>query len=227
MYEEKKAGIRNQLLEVRFSPNELLHYAGDLTEREQMETWLKHHRGNIDRYPHTPAIQKCISEMIHCTHQGTMKRLYMESKALEFIALFAESDNYGSIGGNLTLRHDDITKLKRVHELVQIHYEQPLSIRELAKQVGMNEFKLKKGFRELFGMTIFELVRQKRMEKALWYMEVEHMNVGKAAVSVGYSNVSNFTTNFRKHYGCNPSEYLKSFHQLDLERHKQLNVIDK
>ncbi|MCE5172360.1 AraC family transcriptional regulator [Paenibacillus profundus] len=226
VYEEKKAGIRNQLLEIRLTPNELLHYAGDLTEKQQMETWLRHHRGNIDRYPDTPAIQKCVSEIIHCTYQGTMKRLYMESKALEFIALFGESDGYGSVGGSMALRRDDITKLKRVHELVQIHVEQPLSIRELAKQVGMNECKLKKGFREMFGMTIFELVRQKRMEKALWYMEVERLNVGETAVSVGYSNASNFTTTFRKHYGCNPSEYLKRIDQLDLERHRLQNSLE-
>ncbi|MEK3723197.1 AraC family transcriptional regulator [Paenibacillus sp. FSL H8-0034] len=226
VYEEKKAGIRNQLLEIRLSPDELLQYAGDVTEKGQMETWLKHHRGNIDRYPDTPAIQKCVSEMIHCTYHGTMKRLYMESKALEFIALFGESDGYGSVGGSMTLRHDDITKLKRVHELVQIHYEQPLSIRELAKRAGLNEFKLKKGFRELFGVTIFELVRQKRMEKALWYMEVEGLNVGETAVSVGYSNVSNFTTTFRKHYGCNPSEYLKHMDQQKVVRNRLPNNLN-
>lgn len=69
-------------------------------------------------------------------------------------------------------------------------------------------------------MTIFELVRIKRMEKALWYMEVEGLNIGKTAVSVGYSNVSNFTTTFRKHYGCNPSEYLKRIEQQTLERNR-------
>ncbi|MFB9750240.1 hypothetical protein ACFFNY_01530 [Paenibacillus hodogayensis] len=146
-----------------------------------METWLKHHHGNIDPFPNTPAIQRCISEMIHCTHLGTMKRLYMESKALEFIALFGESDGYGSVGGSVMLRHSDISKLQQARELVQKHFEQPLSIRELSKRVGLNEFKLKKGFRELFDMTIFELVRQIRMEKALWYMEVERLNVGETA----------------------------------------------
>ncbi|MBE9914114.1 helix-turn-helix transcriptional regulator [Paenibacillus donghaensis] len=226
VYEEKKAGIRNQLLEIRFTPDELLHYAGDLTEKQRMETWLRHHRGNIDRYPDTPAIQRCVSEMIHCTHLGTMKRLYMESKALEFIALFGESDGYGSVGGSILLHRDDIMKLQQTRDLVNNHFEQPLSIRELSKRVGMNEFKLKKGFRELFGMTIFELVRQKRMEKALWYMEVARLNVGETAVSVGYSNASNFTTAFRKHYGCNPSEYVKRINQLDLERNRQQNGLN-
>lgn len=223
VYEEKKAGVRNQLLEIRLTPDELLHYAGDLTEKQQMETWLRQYRGNIDCYPETPAIQRCVSEMIHCSHLGTMKRLYMESKALELIALFGESDGYGSVGGSMLLCREDITKLQQTHKLVQNHFEQPLSIRELAKRVGMNEFKLKKGFRELFGMTIFELVRQKRMEKALWYMEVTRLNVAETAVSVGYSNASNFTTAFRKYYGCNPSEYVKRINQLDLERNRQLN----
>ncbi|GEB32231.1 helix-turn-helix domain-containing protein [Brevibacillus parabrevis] len=221
--EEKKAGIRNQLLEVRFTPDELLRYAEDVTEQRKMESWLKHHRGNIDQYPNTPAIQRCVSEMIHCSHLGAMKRLYMESKALEFLALFGESGGYGDVGGDIMLRREDISRLQQAHALVQQHLEQPLSIRELAKRVEMNEFKLKKGFRELFGMTIFELVRQKRMEKALWYLEVARLNVGEAAASVGYSNASNFTTAFRKHYGCNPSELVKRINQLDVEQNKVTN----
>lgn len=223
VYEEKKADIRNQLLEIRFTPVELLRYAEDVTEKRKMEKWLNHHRGNIDQYPNTPAIQRCVSEMIHCKHFGAMKRLYLESKALEFLALFGESDGYGHVGGNMMLRRSDISKLELAHELVQEHFEQPLSIRALSKRIEMNEFKLKKGFRELFGMTIFELVRQKRMEKALWYLEVERLNVGEAAASVGYSNASNFTTAFRKHYGCNPSDLIKRINQLDVENNKLKN----
>ncbi|NQX47977.1 helix-turn-helix transcriptional regulator [Paenibacillus tritici] len=224
VYEEKKAGIQNQLVEIRFTPDELLRYAEDSSEKRKMETWLKHHRGNIDQFPNTPTLQRCVFDMFHCTHLGTLKRLYLESKALEFITLFGESDAYGSVGGNMIIRRDDISKLKQAHELVKIHFEQPLSIRELSQRVGMNEFKLKKGFRELFDMTIFELVRQQRMEKALWYMEVAHLNVGETAVSVGYSNASNFTTAFRKHYGCNPSDYVKRISQLNLEQNKRFGL---
>ncbi len=218
--EEKKAGVRNHLVEIRFTPEGLLHYAVDSSERNKMERWLKHYRGNIDDYSITPAIQKCVAEMMHCSHNGSMKRLYMESKAMEFIALFSETDGYGVIGGSLLLQRDDMIKLQLARELVQKHFEQPLSIRELAKRIGMNEFKLKKGFRELFGMTIFELVRQARMEKAIWYMETAHLNVGETAVSVGYNNVSNFTAIFRKHYGCNPSEYIKQLQHAELEKNK-------
>lgn len=209
VYEQKKAGVRNHLLEVRFAPEQLLRYAESQAETQKMESWLSHHRGNIDAYPNSPAIVQCVTEMLHCPHFGAMKRLYLEGKSLELIALFGESDGYGSMDGRMQLHRSDLSKLHHAHALVQMHFEQPLSIRELSKQIGMNEVKLKKGFRQLFGMTIFELVRKKRMEKALWYLEVAHLNVGEAAVSVGYSNASNFTTNFRKHYGCNPSDYMK------------------
>ncbi|MCY9517680.1 helix-turn-helix transcriptional regulator [Paenibacillus apiarius] len=218
VYEEKKAGLRTQLLEIRLSPGELFRYAADAAEKHKMETWLQRHKGSIDRYPDSPAIQRCVSELMHCTYKGPMKRLYMESKAMEFIALFGEIEGLDVVGGNCFLRRDDIEQLNMARQLVLNHFEKPLSIRELSRLAGLNEFKLKKGFRELFGMTIFELVRKKRMEQALWHMEAERMNVGEAAVAVGYSNVSNFTATFRKHYGCNPSEYVKRIGQLDMKQ---------
>ncbi|MCG7405962.1 AraC family transcriptional regulator [Paenibacillus sp. ACRRX] len=218
VYEEKKAGIHHQLLEIRLEPSELFHYAGDVLEKHQIETWLQRHKGSIDRVPDSSAIQRCVSDLIHCTYTGTMKRLYMESKAMEYIALFGEIDGLEVTNPQLNLQRNDMDRLHDAKQLIVSHYEHPLSIRQLARLVGLNEFKLKKGFRERYGMTIFELVRRERMEKALWHMEVEQMNVGEAAVSVGYSNASNFTTMFRKHYGCNPSEYVRRMKQQDMKR---------
>ncbi|MGG1659940.1 helix-turn-helix domain-containing protein [Brevibacillus sp. NRS-1366] len=106
-------------------------------------------------------------------------------------------------------RKQDRETIKQVREIILGHLENPFSIRQLSRQVGMNECKLKQGFREMYGMTIFELVRKARMEKAVWLMETEQLNIGQTAASVGYSNASNFTAAFRKHYGCNPSEYVK------------------
>ena len=211
VYMEKKAGIRTQSLEVRMSPDELIRYAGDAGESRRFEALLASHKGSIDRVPDSPAIQRCVLDLIHCTYKGAMKRLYMESKAMELIALFARDE--GEESRSFVLRPDDADKLHAARKLVLSNLESPLSIRELAYRAGINEFKLKKGFRDLFGTTVFELVRQKRMEKAIWLMEADGMNVGETAVSLGYSNLSNFTTAFRKQYGCNPSEYLKRIHQ--------------
>ncbi|MGW8443224.1 helix-turn-helix transcriptional regulator [Paenibacillus sp. S33] len=215
VYEEKKAGVRHQMLEIRCSPQELFHYAGDIAEKHSMETWLQRYKGNIDSYADTPAMHKCVFDMIHCNYNGTMKRLYMESKAMEFIALFGEMDGHETRGTSHFISREDISKLQKAREFVILHFEHPLSIQALARKVGLNEFKLKKGFPHVFGMTIFEMVRKQRMEKALWYLEVEQLNIGETAFSIGYSNASNFTTTFRKYYGCNPSEYIKKIRNPD------------
>lgn len=219
VYMEKKAGIRNVTLEIRMCPGELYRYAGDSADRHRIEALLERHKGSIDRCRDSAAIQRCAFELIHCAYKGAMKRLYMESKAMELIAWFARDEEEEVGGRSFALRPDDVDKLRAARELVLNHAEQPLSIKELALRVGINEFKLKKGFRTLFGTTVFELVRRERMEKALWLMESESLNVGETAVSLGYSNLSNFTTAFRKHYGCNPSEYLKRLY----ERSEQQN----
>jgi AraC-like DNA-binding protein len=59
-------------------------------------------------------------------------------------------------------------------------------------------------------MTVFEHVRDQRLEKGVFLMEVEQLNVGEAAAAVGYSNPSNFSAAFFKKYGCKPIQYLKS-----------------
>jgi len=211
VYMEKKAKARSRTLEVRMCPNELLRYAGDSSETERLRSMLERHKGSIDRYPDSPALRRCAHELLKCTYSGSMKRLYMESKAMELIALFVQEE--AESGRKITLRTEDVDRLRSAREHVLSRLEHPPSIKELAVWAGMNEFKLKKGFRALFGTTVFELVRDARMERALQLMDSGRMNVGETAVSLGYSNLSNFTTAFRKQYGCNPSEYLKQVYR--------------
>ena len=215
IYMEKKANIPIRSLEIRLCPDQLFRYLDDEDDRDKVETLLLRFKGSIDHYQVSPAIQRCVHDLIDCTYRGALRRLYLESKVMEFIALFGEEhiDKSFFWRRKFSLRPDDIDRLKEVRWLAVNHLEKPLSIRELARRTGLNEFKLKKGFRELFGMTVFEFVRKERMKKALWLMESKGMNVGETAISLGYSNVSNFTTAFRKQYGCNPSEYLKQIYQ--------------
>lgn len=112
-------------------------------------------RGTVTRTRIRPGMEIMVTDItVRRAIRIHKQAMLLSWRMFEFIALFGESDGYGSIGGSMLLRRDDITKLQQTRELVQNHFEQLLSIRELAKRVGMNEFKLKKGFRELFGMTI-------------------------------------------------------------------------
>ncbi|MEK8131810.1 AraC family transcriptional regulator [Paenibacillus filicis] len=211
LYMEKKGGMPIRTVEVRLSPAELLRYVRGTPDQPVVEALLQRTRGRIRPYADSPLVQACVRDLFQCTGWRSMKRLYAESKAMELIALIAqEGEGERDTGGSLiALSADDRERLEEARSLVLSRLEQPLSIPELARQVGINEYKLKRGFRELFGQTVFELVRQGRMEKALELMELDGMNVSETAVQVGYSNMSNFTSAFRRHYGLNPGAYIK------------------
>jgi len=214
LYMEKKGGVRTRTVELRLSPEELLRYVDGTSDYRGMEQMLKRYRGKFVRYEDTPSIQRCIYDLFHIQRQGTMKRLYAESKTMELIALIAqEGSSDGAKELKIALSADDVRKLDEAKKLVMLRLDQPLTLRELGNLVGMNEYKLKKGFREVYGMTIFELVRQERMKLALQLMDAEGMNVSETAAWLGYSNMSNFTAAFRKQYGVNPSQYMKELNR--------------
>ncbi|WP_083955669.1 helix-turn-helix transcriptional regulator [Brevibacillus parabrevis] len=209
VYLERKAGIRNQHVEIRMSPEHFLSYSEQSEDGSIFEAFLNRHQGGVEPYDTSPAIQKCIHDMFFCTYQGPLKRLYMESKAMEIIALVSQNLGTAKARSSVKLRKQDVEMLARVQATIVQNLENPYSIRQLSRMAGMNESKLKQGFREMYGMSIFEQVRQARVEKALVLMETEQLTIGQAAAAVGYSNASNFTAAFRKQYGMNPSEYVR------------------
>jgi len=77
------------------------------------------------------------------------------------------------------------------------------TIAELAKTVGVNQCKLKKGFKELFGTSVYACFQEERMKRAMELLK--HHNVTETAVALGYSNISHFSTAFRKQYGVLPN----------------------
>src|SRR5699024_12394524 len=87
---------------------------------------------------------------------------------------------------------EEIKKLKKARDIVLNCLDHPYSIKELAQLVGLNEFQLKKGFRELYGITIFGFSRSQRMEQAARLMKMEGNNVSESASVIGFSSFSIF-----------------------------------
>jgi AraC-like DNA-binding protein len=78
-------------------------------------------------------------------------------------------------------------------------------LRSLARQFGINEFKLKKGFRELFGATVFGYIHTLKMHHARTMMEEAGASVSQAASRTGYKNANHFSAAFKKQFGMSPS----------------------
>lgn len=155
----------------------------------------------------TAQMDRIIGDMISCHRKGSLQRIYLESKVLELLMLQTEQFEDSLRGGKRpSLQAPDIDKIHHAKWLLGQDLDTPYTLTSLARQVGLNDFKLKKGFKEVFGTTVFGCLHDLRMEQARRMLLDEHKTVGEAADSAGYRNAHHFTAAFKKYYGHLPSE---------------------
>lgn len=102
----------------------------------------------------------------------------------------------------------DREKIVRAREILIQHIGEPITIKELSRKVAINECYLKKGFKELFGTTVFDFYQSQRMEHAKYLLYEKGLSVTEVSLMLGYSSISHFSTAFKKHTGLKPCELL-------------------
>ena len=102
----------------------------------------------------------------------------------------------------------DREKIVKAREVLIQHIGEPITIKELSKKVAINECYLKKGFKELFGTTIFDFYQSQRMEHARYLLYEKELSVTDVSMLLGYSSISHFSTAFKRHTGLKPCELL-------------------
>jgi AraC-like DNA-binding protein len=159
----------------------------------------------------TPAMRSTLEKILFCPSAGKIGQIYLESYCLELIALkleqLADLEQYPRKLLR-SLNSDDIDRIYLAKKIIANRADDPPSLMELARQVGLNDFKLKTGFRQVFGTTVFGFLHHHRMETARQLLSDRRMNVREVAQAVGYTNQSHFASAFRKQFGVNPKSYL-------------------
>lgn len=160
----------------------------------------------------TPAMRSPLEQIFNCPFQGKTKQIYLEGKCLELIALKLEQlKETGKRPGPIcSLNPDDVDRIHHAKSILTARLDNPPSLIELARQVSLNDYKLKIGFRQVFGTTVFGYLHQHRMETARRLLGEQRLNVKEVAQSIGYANQSRFAVAFRKQFGMNPKVYLLS-----------------
>ena len=103
---------------------------------------------------------------------------------------------------------EDRDKIIRARGILLEHIGEPITIKALSRKVAINECYLKKGFKEIFGTTIFDFYQGQRMEHAKYLLYEKGLSVTEVSNSLGYSSISHFSTAFKKHTGIKPCELL-------------------
>ncbi len=102
----------------------------------------------------------------------------------------------------------DREKIALAREILLKHISEPLTIKELSRKAAINECYLKKGFKEMYGTTIFDFFQSQRMEHAKYLLYEKGLSVTDVSALLGYSSISHFSTAFKKHTGLKPCELL-------------------
>lgn len=155
--------------------------------------------------PLVPGVSRFLDEFLHAGGQGASRALFLEAKGLELVAVLMDELALASEAlSPLTVR--DVERLERARRLLLERMASPPSLPALARSVALNEFKLKAGFRALYGASVFGYLRAQRLERARQLLLGQRdLSVIEIAARVGYQNASKFAAAFRKHFGFPPS----------------------
>ena len=158
----------------------------------------------------TPELRIVAHQVLNCSLEGSARRLFMESKALEILALQLGTLSSPHSRERRVQSKEELQRLEEARTILDREFADPPSLLMLARRVGLNDFKLKNGFRELYHTTVFGYVRMLKMEKARTMLETGEFNVSEVALATGYSCFGHFSGAFRKRYGIAPRDFKKT-----------------
>jgi AraC-like DNA-binding protein len=190
-------------------------------------------KGNLYRLFHTlcapPLVQKLVPSFFDLQQQHIEKQaFYMEREvsdainkivaapyeapALDFFFetrlrdVFFTTLQKGGRKFYKGITQNDLSAIYTADNLILNNLDKHFTIKEIAEKVGLNEFKLKTGFKKITGMALFERLHKARMEKARTLLLQTDMPIKAIYETIGYDHLTSFITSFRKHFGITPGE---------------------
>ena len=158
-----------------------------------------------------PAIQQVIDQVIHNRYAGDLLNLFLLSKSIEILVLCAESCLLAADKKETYLKTAaDKEKIIAARDLVNQRVHCPPSLTEIATAVGLNEYKLKRGFKETFQTTVFGYLTAQRLLLAKRYLLDTDKTAAEIAFELGYATPQHFNNAFKAYFGHTPAMVRKN-----------------
>lgn len=154
----------------------------------------------------TPEMQSAVDKIFNTSYKGTTRMMFLRSQVTELLSHF-----FAGLADAATLerKDPDRDKLYQVKDILADNLVTPPSLTELSKLIGLNSYKLKKNFKELFGVPVFKHLQNERLNKAHDLLRNGNTTIQEAAWGVGYESLSSFSNAFTKKFGFRPSEVIR------------------
>lgn len=153
-----------------------------------------------------------LESLLNHNYTGSLANIFVNAQT-QMLLLYSldnlEEKEIDTAANKFLANEADRQKILKAREVLLQHIGEPITIKTLSRKVAMNECYLKKGFKEMFGTTIFDFYQSQRMEHAKYLLYEKGLNVTEVSVLLGYSSISHFSTAFKKHTGLKPCELLR------------------
>ena len=131
---------------------------------------------------------------------------YIQSKVKELFLLTIGAYEENEDSNRAVISAQDVDRLYGAREYLSQNYLLPLTLEEISKKFLLNDFKLKSGFKKLYGITVFKYIQQLRMEHAATLVQNGGYTIGEIAEIIGYNSDAAFIRSFKKHNGYTPGK---------------------
>ncbi|MFZ6009704.1 MAG: helix-turn-helix transcriptional regulator [Bacteroidota bacterium] len=153
----------------------------------------------------TVELHRAIHDLLHCQFQGGLKKLFFLSKCIEVLVLQAEAYHRAQQASeSLVSKNDDQERISFARDYLIKNVQSPPSLSQLARIVGVNEYKLKRGFKDVFHKTAFGYLADYRLEQAKQALHDQNKSISDIAYELGYSSPQHFSSAFKKKFGISP-----------------------
>lgn len=158
-----------------------------------------------------PTVAIVLQQIINSTNNTSIKELYVKGKVYELLSLhFQKEENTEAEYCPFLVDEQNVLKIRKAKEIIIAKMAEPPSLHELANEIGLNIKKLKEGFKQIYGDTVFSFLFDYKMEHARKLLESNQYNVNEVGLRVGYSTASHFIAAFKKKFGTTPKKYVMS-----------------
>jgi AraC family transcriptional activator of pyochelin receptor len=153
----------------------------------------------------TPEMIRIVNDLLKAPYDENLQKIYFENKVNDYLfEILAQTYKPPPLGISLTAAENEA--IFAASELVLKDISKHITIKEISKLVQLNEFKLKRGFKQIFKMGLFEYLLKARMEKARELLLETEKPIKEIASITGFEFLTNFIAAFRKHFGYTPGE---------------------
>ncbi|MAP55148.1 helix-turn-helix transcriptional regulator [Altibacter sp.] len=159
----------------------------------------------------SPSMAIVLNQLMNYNLHPSIKPLYFKAKAYELLSLYFNRPAEANVEQCPFLADEDnVLKIKKAKEIIIARMAEPPTLQELAEEIKLPINKLKEGFKQIYGDSVFSFLFDYKMEVARQLLASGNHNVNEVGLKVGYSTASHFIASFKKRFGTTPKKYLMS-----------------